>query len=107
MSLSFVLAIVILQISTATIIHKGGVRGGVNILPPKFLLTSPFAYFHNATSTIHVNTEGYKHQASGYKTFFVLNSAEHEILNAYKYKSIKKFRIFQAQLSPERYFTLS
>ena len=29
----------------------------------------------------------------GYKTFFVLNSAEHEILNARKYKSIKKFSI--------------
>ena len=27
----------------------------------------------------------------GYKTFFVLNSVEHEILNAHKYKNIKKF----------------
>ena len=27
----------------------------------------------------------------GYKTFFVLNSVEHEILNAHKYKDIKKF----------------
>ena len=27
----------------------------------------------------------------GYKTVFVLNSAEHEILNAHKYKNIKKF----------------
>ena len=27
----------------------------------------------------------------GYKTFFMLNSAEHEILNAHKYKTIKKF----------------
>ena len=27
----------------------------------------------------------------GYKTFFVLNSIEHEILNAHKYKNIKKF----------------
>ena len=26
----------------------------------------------------------------GYKTFFMLNSAEHEILNAHKYKNIKK-----------------
>ena len=25
-----------------------------------------------------------------YKTFFMLNSAEHEILNAHKYKNIKK-----------------
>ena len=30
----------------------------------------------------------------GYKTFFVLNSVEHEILNAHKYKNIKKFRFF-------------
>ena len=27
-------------------------------------------------------------QAQGYKTFFMLNSAEHEILNAVKYKNI-------------------
>ena len=27
----------------------------------------------------------------GYKTFFVLNSVEHEILHAHKYKNIKKF----------------
>ena len=27
----------------------------------------------------------------GYKTFFMLNSVEHEILNAHKYKNIKKF----------------
>ena len=26
----------------------------------------------------------------GYKTFFMLNSIEHEILNAHKYKNIKK-----------------
>ena len=27
----------------------------------------------------------------GYKTFFMLNSVEHKILNAHKYKNIKKF----------------
>ena len=38
-----------------------------------------------------------KDWARGYKTFFyMLKSAEHEILNAYKYKSIKKFSYFQA-----------
>ena len=26
----------------------------------------------------------------GYKTFFMLNSVKHEILNAYKYKNIKQ-----------------
>ena len=30
----------------------------------------------------------------GYKTFFMLNSTEHEILNAHKYKNIKKFSFF-------------
>ena len=30
----------------------------------------------------------------GYKTFSVLNSAEHEILNAHKYKNIKNFSVF-------------
>ena len=42
----------------------------------------------------------------GYKTFFMLDSAEHEILNAHKYHFIKKFRIFQAQMSLECYFLL-
>ena len=32
--------------------------------------------------------------ARGYKTFFMLNSAEHEILNACQYENIKKFSIF-------------
>ena len=30
----------------------------------------------------------------GYKTFFLLNSVEHEILNAHKYRNIKKFGFF-------------
>ena len=30
----------------------------------------------------------------GYKTFFMLTSVEHEILNAHKYKDIKKFGFF-------------
>ena len=29
--------------------------------------------------------------SQGYKEIFVLNSAKHEILNAHKYKKIKKF----------------
>ena len=40
----------------------------------------------------------------GYKTFFMLNSVEHEILNAHKYKNIKKFSILQAHTSEEGYF---
>ena len=30
----------------------------------------------------------------GYKVFFMLNSVGHEILNAHKYKNIKKFCLF-------------
>ena len=36
----------------------------------------------------------------------MLNSAEHKILNARKYKHIKKFSIFQAQVEPITLFFL-
>ena len=39
--------------------------------------------------------------------FFMLNSAEHEILNARKYKNILKNLHFQAQISLECYFSCS
>ena len=42
----------------------------------------------------------------GYKTFFMLNSAEHGILNAHKYKSTKEFRHCHAQISLKCYFSL-
>ena len=45
--------------------------------------------------------------AQGYKTFFMLNSVEYEILNAHKYKNIKKFGFLQTQISPECYFSCS
>ena len=45
--------------------------------------------------------------ARGYKTFFMLNSVEHKILIAHKYENIKKFNIFQAQISVECYFSCS
>ena len=41
-------------------------------------------------------------RARGYKTFFMLNSIEHESLNAYKYKNIKKFGFFR--LKPRMLF---
>ena len=44
-------------------------------------------------------------KARGDKTFFMLNSVEREILNAHKYKNIKKFSIFQTQISRECYFS--
>ena len=43
----------------------------------------------------------------GFETFFVLNSVEHEILNAHKYRNIKKFGLFKAQLSLELLFSRS
>ena len=56
---------------------------------------------------IHDSTSFRKARSQGYKTFFVLNSVEHEILNAHKYKDIKKFGLFKAQLSLECYFPRS
>ena len=41
----------------------------------------------------------------GYKTFFVLDSVKREISNAHKYKNIKKFGFFKAQLSLDCYFS--
>ena len=38
------------------------------------------------------------------KLFFMFNSAKHDILNAHKYKNIKKLSIFQAQITLECYF---
>ena len=35
----------------------------------------------------------------GYKKNLMLNSAEHETLNAHKHENIKKFSFFQAQVS--------
>ena len=46
-------------------------------------------------------------RARGYKTFFVVNSVEHEISNAHKYRNIKKFSCCQAQISGECYFSCS
>ena len=45
-------------------------------------------------------------QGRGYKTFFMLNSDEHEILNAHKYKNIKKFSFFSDSDKPRMLFFL-
>ena len=60
-----------------------------------------FYHCPNAVSTVT------KARARGYKTFFLLNSAEHEILNALKYKNVKKVSIFQDQINLECYFSCS
>ena len=38
---------------------------------------------------------------------FMLNSAEHEILNAHKYKNIKKISFFKVQINVKCYFSCS
>ena len=50
---------------------------------------------------------GYETRPRGYKTFSMLNSTEHGISNAHKFKYIKKFSIFVAQISLGRYFSCS
>ena len=42
----------------------------------------------------------------GYKTFFMLNSAEHEILNAHKYENLKKNQHFSGSDKPRMLFFL-
>ena len=46
-------------------------------------------------------------RAPEYKTFFMLNSVEHEILNSYKYKKYQEIQLFQAQVRGECYFSCS
>ena len=40
------------------------------------------------------------------KPFFIFNSAEHEMLNAPKYKTIKQFSFFSKQDKPRMFFFL-
>ena len=70
--------------------------------PPSVTPRTLEFYIEANTSTITLI--GCISWARGYKTFFVLNSAEHEILNAHKYENIKKFSIFLYQISLQYYF---
>ena len=45
--------------------------------------------------------------SQGYQKNFMLNSTEHETLNAHNNKNIQKVSIFQAQISLEYYFSCS
>ena len=40
----------------------------------------------------------------GYKTFFMLNSVEHEILSAHKYKKYQDIRLFLGSVKPRMLF---
>ena len=48
----------------------------------------------NIPSASDFNSVSHHFRARGYKTFFMLNSVEYEILNAHKYKNIKKFGFY-------------
>ena len=52
-------------------------------------------------SAFDMSAFGLQTRARGYKTFFMPNSTEHKILITQKYENIKKFSIFQAQISLE------
>ena len=70
---------------------------------PKSVLVNDYKYFIKQGQLLKTNDISTR--ARGYKTFFMLNSAEHEILNAHKHQNIKKLSIFQAQISLECYFS--
>ena len=53
---------------------------------------------------VHLSRAPENPRAGGYKTFFMLISVEHDILNAHKYKNIKKFRFFLGSYKPRMLF---
>ena len=55
-----------------------------------------FIYYYLATTRHYVLI-----RARSYKTFFMLNSVENEILKAHKYKNIKKFSYFSNSDKPK------
>ena len=76
-----------------------------------FLVISTFdnrsVKYSSRCATDNVKYELFKQSwPRGYKTFSMLNSAEHEILNAHRYGNVKK-TAFQAQISLECYFLCS
>ena len=65
-------------------------------------LREPVNGKHRMRNTKHIyNCRFFGSWLRDYKTFFVLNSFEHEFLNAHKYKYIKKFSLFKARVSGE------
>ena len=48
----------------------------------------------------------YSTRSRGYKTFFMLNSVQHESLNAHKYNNIKKFGFLDSDKSRMLFFPL-
>ena len=56
--------------------------------------TAPGMCGYGGVTLSHTGSRRYENWPRGYKTFFILNSVEYEILNAHKYKNIKKFSMF-------------
>ena len=79
----------------------------VHLQSGQSLCCSNTSYIDPAVLTALANLFGFTDWPRGYKTFFTLNSVEHEILNAHTYKNIKKFSFFQTQISRECYFSCS
>ena len=50
------------------------------------------------------NSHTNQYRSLGYRKIVMLNSAEHEILNAHQYQHIKKLSIFQIQIGLGCYF---
>ena len=69
----------------------------------------PFrSYMHNKLQSQAISREEESHKFRiwhrGYKTFSMLNTAEHEILNAQKYKNIMKLGFFLGSDKPRMLF---
>ena len=69
--------------------------------------SSVAGYYHNYCCCLSIFDVLYIIQAPSYKTFSMLNLAEHEISDAQKYKNIKKFSFYQVQISLECFFFLA
>ena len=59
------------------------------------------------TSSVLLNPKSMIGRTRGYPFFFMISSADHELLNAYKNKNIRQSGFFQAQRSLECCFSSS
>ena len=61
--------------------------------------------FHQSCIILRIRKiESQQSRALGNKTFFMLNSVEHEILIAHKYKKYQEIQLFQALVSENASF---
>ena len=71
-----------------TLTEKGGRNGNEIVTSPEYVPSTL------SDTVIRPHTLEFQPRPEVIKKFFMLNSAEHEILNAHKSKNIKKFSIF-------------